>query len=443
MLNADDAGVLEMASHTKGKLLLFSHTADSPAVLEHLKNDGRAVLREGEQIVLCHGALRMPVLGLAPLRCPVLGLPAFLVDDLLAAVAAAIALGATSEQIQAGLAACLGQGGVAIFDLPKTTARPNGGLLVLTPARNASALEAWGRHLQEQFPGRRAQLLIEPAADWRAADAEALLTQLTQCFSEITIALNSDAPSFVEALEMTRPGLHSRPIGQSSDLTACLDQLLEGQPRRGSGMRLPRKCCGFSECTASSRNKRSAPRKYRWPRLRKTLPMNIESIRALSGPNLWSDQPVLEAVVVLEPTGLGPESLARLCGSLPASLGAALRRDFVAADAPASWAGLIGRLVVGLQAAAGCQVSFWMARALKQGVEYRVAAEYAEEPTARRALELSLALVHAARAGTPVRARARVTRPPQVARRHSPGSEHRLHRARRSGTQDPGTSFDR
>ena len=230
VLNADDAGVLEMASHTKGKLFLFSHTADSPAVLEHLKNDGRAVLREGEQIMLCHGALRMPVLGLAPLRCPVLGLPAFLVDDLLAVVAAAIALGATSEQIQAGLAACLGQGGVAIFDLPKTTARPNGGILVLTPARNASALEAWGRHLQEQFPGRRAQLLIGPAADWRAADAEALLTQLTECFSEIRLALNSDAPSFVEALDMTRPGLHSRPIGQSSDLTACLEQLLEGQP---------------------------------------------------------------------------------------------------------------------------------------------------------------------------------------------------------------------
>jgi len=228
VLNADDPGVLEMAAHSKGKILLFSRTANSPAVLEHLKNDGRAVLRDGEQIMLQHGARRIPLLDLSSLRCPVLGLPAFLVDDLLAAVAGAIALGASGEQIRAGLSACLGQGGIATFELPKTAARPNGGLLIVTPARNWSALEAWGRHLQQQFPGRRVQVLIEPAADWRASDAEPLLSQLSQCFSDVTIALNSDAQSFVEACDMARPGLISRPIGQSSDLMACLDQLLEG-----------------------------------------------------------------------------------------------------------------------------------------------------------------------------------------------------------------------
>ncbi|MEI9949759.1 MAG: cyanophycin synthetase [Pseudomonadota bacterium] len=227
VLNADDAGVLSMASHTKGKLLLFSQRSNSPAVLEHLKNDGRAVLREGEQIVLCQGARRTPLLELSVLRCPVLGLPAFLVDDLLAAVAAAIALGATAEQIQAGLAGCLGQGGIATFELPKSAVRPSGGLLVVSPARNSSALEAWGRHFQERFPGRRAHVLVDPPADWRAADATALVERLTQCFSEITIALNADARSFVEELEMAHPGLHTRPNGQPSDLMTCLDELLE------------------------------------------------------------------------------------------------------------------------------------------------------------------------------------------------------------------------
>ncbi|MEI9938211.1 MAG: cyanophycin synthetase [Pseudomonadota bacterium] len=228
VLNADDPGVLEMASHTKGKVVLFSRAASSPAVLEHLKNDGQAVLREREQIVLRHGARRILLLELSALHCPVLGLPAFLVDDLLAAVAAGIALGASAEQIQAGLAGCLGQGGIATFELPKTGARPSGGLLVVTPAHNSSALGAWGRHFQEHFPGRRAHVLLEPAADWRTADAEPLIEQLSQCFSDITIALNSDARSFVETLEMTRPGLYSRPASQSFDLMACLDQLLEG-----------------------------------------------------------------------------------------------------------------------------------------------------------------------------------------------------------------------
>jgi len=35
--------------------------------------------------------------------------------------------------------------------------------------------------------------------------------------------------------------------------------------------------------------------------------MNIESIRALSGPSLWTDQPVLEAIVVLDKPGIGVE----------------------------------------------------------------------------------------------------------------------------------------
>src|SRR6478609_368475 len=227
VLNADDSAVLEMASHTKGKLLLFSHSPNSPAVLEHLKNDGRAVLRDGDQIVLRHGALRIPLVALASLSCPVLGLPEFLVDDLLAAVAAAIALGISTDHIQAGITACVGQGGIATFELPKTAHRPGGGLLVVTPARNASALDAWGRHFQRQFSGRRAHLLVDPSADWRASDAEPLLAQLTQCFSDVTIALNSEARSFVEVCEMTRPALISRPIGQSPDLATSLDQLLE------------------------------------------------------------------------------------------------------------------------------------------------------------------------------------------------------------------------
>jgi cyanophycin synthetase len=228
VLNADDAGVLEMAAHTKGQLLLFSRSAHSPAVLDHLNNDGRAVMREGDWIVLGHGARRLPLLELSALRCPVLGLPAFLVEDLLAAVAGAIALGASAEQIRAGVAGCVGEGGIATFHLPETALRPNGGLLLVSTARNSSALEAWGRHLQEQFPGRRSHALIDPAADWRASDAEPFLRQISQRFSSLTIALNSDAGPLVEAHDMARPGQHSRPRGQSSDLMACVDQLLEG-----------------------------------------------------------------------------------------------------------------------------------------------------------------------------------------------------------------------
>jgi cyanophycin synthetase len=233
VLNADDPDVLEMAQHTKGKVLLFSRSERSPAVSEHLRIDGRAVLREGDRVVLCQGNRRSPLLDLSPLRCPVLGLPAFLVDDVLAAVAGAVALGASREQINAGISASLAaadpsQGGVALFALPQTAQRPNGGLLVLTPARNASALEAWGRHFQEHFPGQRAELLVEPPTDGRVADLVPTVELLHQYFSQVTVALNSYMGSFVEAVEMARPGLTHRPSGQYLDLMASLDQLLEG-----------------------------------------------------------------------------------------------------------------------------------------------------------------------------------------------------------------------
>ncbi len=93
VLNADEPAVLEMAKHTKGKVLLYSREPHSAPVREHLQADGRAVVRDGDRIVSCSGTQRELILYLAGLRCPVLGLPAFLVDDLLAAVAGAVALG--------------------------------------------------------------------------------------------------------------------------------------------------------------------------------------------------------------------------------------------------------------------------------------------------------------------------------------------------------------
>ena len=121
------------------------------------------------------------------------------------------------------------QGGVAAFALPPAGARRGEGLLLVTPARNSSALEAWAHHFREQFPGRRAHVLFEPSAEWRPADAGPLADLLSTCFSDITIALNSDARAFVEAIDMARTAHSSRPIGPALELTASLDRLLEGQ----------------------------------------------------------------------------------------------------------------------------------------------------------------------------------------------------------------------
>jgi cyanophycin synthetase len=247
VLNADDPAVLDMAKHTKGKVLLYSREAHSSPVREHLQAEGRAVVRDGDRILSCRGTQRELILDLAGLRCPVLGLPSFLVDDLLAAVAGAVALGLGPEPIARGLAASIDQGGVAVFDLPTSAARPFGGLLILTPSRNPSALEAWSAHFRDAFPGRKVGVLLDPSADWRMSDAPALNELLAQCFSEVTIALNSDAGSSVENLQMVRPGLNTRPLGQSADFVGSLDQLLEGHGNADLLCVCPSNAAGFSK----------------------------------------------------------------------------------------------------------------------------------------------------------------------------------------------------
>jgi cyanophycin synthetase len=228
VLNADDPGVLEMAKHTKGKVLLFSRFADAPAVLDHLRADGRAVVLDGDRVISCRGARRESILSLDELSCALLGLPEFLVEDLLAAIAGAVAVGLSVEHVKSGIAAALGQGGIAVFDLPVTAVRPSGGLLIVTPSRNSSALRAWSAHMERLFPGRKVSLLVDPPADTALSEAESYARVLTQCFSHVTIALNSDTQLLVETLEMARPGLNTRPVGHPTDLMGSLEQLLEG-----------------------------------------------------------------------------------------------------------------------------------------------------------------------------------------------------------------------
>lgn len=130
--------------------------------------------------------------------------------------------------------------------------------------------------------------------------------------------------------------------------------------------------------------------------------MNIETLRALRGANLWSDETVLEAILVLEKADLEASVFGRLCGLLPQGMASELFQEFAASDSAAFWARVVARLTLGLQTAAGCKLGFWTSKELKKGSQYRVVAEYAEEATGRRALALCLEILAAAREGRSV-----------------------------------------
>jgi len=102
VLNADDARVRQLAAYCDGDVLLYSLDPGNPAVAEHRARKGRAVLARGDAIVLAHGAEETPLLDLADAApgSPSQPDPR---PQVLAAVAAAWALGLPADLIRAGL----------------------------------------------------------------------------------------------------------------------------------------------------------------------------------------------------------------------------------------------------------------------------------------------------------------------------------------------------
>ncbi|WP_415139404.1 cyanophycin synthetase [Ottowia sp.] len=105
VLNADDAEVLELAAYSDGEVLLYSLDPHNPAVAQHRARKGRAVLARGDGIVLAQGAGEVPLLKLGTTALPAIGnqTQQDARPQVLAAVAAAWALGIPVDLIRAGL----------------------------------------------------------------------------------------------------------------------------------------------------------------------------------------------------------------------------------------------------------------------------------------------------------------------------------------------------
>jgi cyanophycin synthetase len=129
--------------------------------------------------------------------------------------------------------------------------------------------------------------------------------------------------------------------------------------------------------------------------------MEVSRVRALRGPNLWSHHTSVEAIVSCSPE---EESIKSLPG-----FEARLRERFpqvgqlqpMGHDDTIAMAQVLELAALGLQAQAGCPVTFSRTTAtLERGI-YQVVVEYSEEEVGRLALELAQELVRAARADAP------------------------------------------
>jgi cyanophycin synthetase len=129
--------------------------------------------------------------------------------------------------------------------------------------------------------------------------------------------------------------------------------------------------------------------------------MEVSRIRALRGPNLWSRHTAIQAIVTCEGGEMAiadlPDFEARLRERFPA-LG-----DLIPADHldTVSMAHALEFAALGLQAQAGCPVTFSRsAQTLEPGV-YQVVVEYTEEDVGRLAFDLAEQLCLAALNNTP------------------------------------------
>ncbi len=103
VLNANDPLVMRMAELCDGSVLLFAVGGELAPIREHLAQGGRAVYIRNGHIVMAEGSSESILVETAAIPMLRTGTPAYLVENVLAAVGAAWALQLTPEVIRTGI----------------------------------------------------------------------------------------------------------------------------------------------------------------------------------------------------------------------------------------------------------------------------------------------------------------------------------------------------
>jgi len=135
--------------------------------------------------------------------------------------------------------------------------------------------------------------------------------------------------------------------------------------------------------------------------------MKTDSLRALRGPNLWSDDTLLEVILIADSDLMTPTMLGRLRSWLPKELAATTQEVWdrsEACESPHGEARLVAELTAALERAAGAEVAAPAVHDLSSSseIKFRILVQYQEEEVGRKALALALELLTAARNDTQV-----------------------------------------
>jgi cyanophycin synthetase len=216
VLNAGDPEVAAMAEKCRGRIVYFDRDGQSPLVRDHLAKDGQAVFVSGGDIVIGHGGQSQRLLELELLRSRTFGLSAIMIDNVLAAAAAASVLGVTPNAVRQGFETTPEDASESLWNVGERK-------LLVTPARNPSAITAWLRVIEDSFPDHRHHAAIEVPSDWRMEDAAEMGQLLSRSFATLFLVAGEDPTTTVDNL---CEKIHHPVLRREKNLTLAIDRII-------------------------------------------------------------------------------------------------------------------------------------------------------------------------------------------------------------------------
>ena len=168
--------------------------------------------------------------------------------------------------------------------------------------------------------------------------------------------------------------------------------------------------------------------------------MEVTRIRALRGPNLWSHNTAIQSIVSCSPQERAIEKIDGFEARLRARFPEISPFQPQGHEESVPMVHVLELAALGLQAQAGCPVTFSCSTPTVDADVYQLVVEYSEEAVGRLAMDLAEALCKSAQEDTPSRCPHATTR---SGRRCAFGAQHGLYCRRGSGPQYPLQPHDR
>jgi cyanophycin synthetase len=183
VLNATDPNVARMAAHCPGAVTYFAMDRHHPVMATHRAQGHRIVYRDGDAIVAAEGLLEHRI-ALANIPITRNGTIGFQVENAMAAIAAAWALGISWQTIHAGAASFINDAQTApgrfnLFDY-------RGATLIADYGHNPDAIKALVQAV-DSMPAKRRVVVISGAGDRRDEDIVQQTEILGDAFDDVVL----------------------------------------------------------------------------------------------------------------------------------------------------------------------------------------------------------------------------------------------------------------